>query len=108
MMKRSFDILASATGLLVLLPVLLIAVVVVRTKLGSPVFFTQLRPGLNEKPFAMIKFRTMTNERDDNGQLLPDEKRLTKFGRWLRSTSIDELPELWNVLKGDKIGRAHV
>ena len=99
--KRTFDFLASAAGLLVLSPVLLVLAIMVRSKLGSPILFTQERPGLDGKPFKMMKFRTMTDERDENGDLLPDEARLTKFGAFLRSTSLDELPELINVLKGD-------
>ena len=82
-------------------PVLLIVAVLVRTKLGSPVIFCQERPGKDEKIFKMYKFRSMTDARDENGELLPDEVRLTKFGRALRSTSLDELPELWNIFKGD-------
>lgn len=101
MFKRIFDIAASAAALIILSPVLLVVVLLVRTKLGSPIFFTQVRPGLHGKPFKMVKFRTMTDERDENGELLPDAVRLTKFGQFLRSTSLDELPELWNVLKGD-------
>ena len=86
---------------MVLTPVLLIVAVLVRTKLGSPVIFCQERPGKDEKIFKMYKFRSMTDPRDENGELLPDEVRLTKFGRALRSTSLDELPELWNIFKGD-------
>ena len=82
------------------LPVLILALAV-RINLGSPVFFRQIRPGLNGKAFEMIKFRTMTDARDDKGNLMPDEKRMTKFGSFLRASSLDELPELWNVLKGD-------
>jgi lipopolysaccharide/colanic/teichoic acid biosynthesis glycosyltransferase len=88
-------------GLIVLSPVMLVVAILVRIKLGSPVIFNQPRPGLNEKIFTLYKFRTMTDERDENGELLPDEQRLTPFGTWLRSTSLDELPELWNILKGD-------
>ena len=101
MLKRLFDILASAFGLLLLSPVILIVAWQVRRKLGSPVFFRQTRPGLNGKPFEMIKFRTMRDAFDKNGKPLPDSERITPFGRFLRSTSLDELPELWNVLKGD-------
>lgn len=100
-MKRAFDILLSALGLLALVPPLLILVWLVRRKLGSPVFFRQVRPGMHGKPFEMVKFRTMTSELGSDGQLLPDAARLTPFGRFLRATSLDELPELWNVLKGD-------
>ena len=101
MFKRFFDFSATAFGLLVLaLPLLLLALLV-RTKLGSPVFFRQTRPGLHGKPFEMVKFRTMTDARDAGGQLLPDSERLPPFGRFLRASSLDELPELWNVLKGE-------
>ena len=99
--KRILDILLSGCALIVLSPVLLIVAVLVRTKLGSPVIFCQERPGKDEKIFKMYKFRSMTDARDENGELLPDEVRLTKFGRALRSTSLDELPELWNIFKGD-------
>jgi len=99
--KRPMDILLSLIALILLSPVMLIVAVLVRTKLGSPVIFKQERPGLNEKIFTMYKFRTMTDERDEHGELLPDSVRLTKFGKFLRSTSLDELPELWNILKGD-------
>ena len=100
-MKRLFDLLLATFGLLVLAIPLLVLVWLVHRKLGSPVFFTQVRPGLHGKPFKMVKFRTMTSERGPNGQLLPDAVRLTPFGHWLRATSLDELPELWNVLMGD-------
>lgn len=99
--KRFFDIVLSLTALIVLSPVLLIVAVLVRVKLGNPVIFCQDRPGKDEKIFRLYKFRSMTDERDEYGELLPDEARLTKFGRFLRSTSLDELPELWNILKGD-------
>ena len=99
--KRLLDILLSGCALVVLSPVLLIVAILVRTKLGSPVIFCQERPGKDEKIFKMYKFRSMTDERDENGNLLPDDARLTKFGRTLRSTSLDELPELWNIFKGD-------
>lgn len=99
--KRALDILLSGTAMAVLSPVLLVTAVLVRTKLGSPVIFCQERPGKDEKIFRLYKFRSMTDERDESGNLLPDEVRLTKFGRLLRSTSLDELPELWNILKGD-------
>lgn len=99
--KRLLDILLSAVALLLLSPVMLVTAVLVRIKLGSPVLFCQPRPGKDEKVFRLYKFRTMTDERDAEGRLLPDEIRLTKFGRLLRSTSLDELPELWNILKGD-------
>lgn len=99
--KRIIDILLSLTLLLILWPVLLIVAILVRIKLGSPVIFKQERPGLNEKIFTLMKFRSMTDEKDENGNLLPDSVRLTKFGKFLRSTSLDELPELINILKGE-------
>ncbi len=99
--KRPMDFILSLIAIIVLSPILLIVAVLVRTKLGSPVIFKQKRPGLNEKIFTLYKFRTMTDERDKFGELLPDSIRLTKFGRLLRSTSLDELPELFNILKGD-------
>lgn len=99
--KRPSDIILSGLALIILSPVFLVVAILVRFKLGSPVIFVQKRPGLNEKIFSMYKFRTMTSEIDKNGELLPDEIRLTKFGKILRSTSLDELPELWNILKGD-------
>lgn len=101
MLKRLFDIIASAVGLLFLSPVIAVLAFQVRRKLGSPVFFRQTRPGLNGEPFEMVKFRTMRDAYDENGKPLPDSERITPFGRFLRSTSLDELPELWNVLKGD-------
>jgi lipopolysaccharide/colanic/teichoic acid biosynthesis glycosyltransferase len=100
-MKRLFDFVLSAFGLLALALPLMVLVWQVRRKLGGPVFFTQVRPGLKGGPFKMVKFRTMTDERGPDGQFLPDAERLPAFGRWLRATSLDELPELWNVLKGD-------
>lgn len=100
-LKRPMDFILSLVAIVVLSPVLIIVGVLVRFKLGSPVLFKQKRPGLNEKIFTMYKFRTMTDEKDENGELLPDSVRLTKFGRMLRSTSLDELPELLNILKGD-------
>lgn len=100
-MKRCFDMVVSALALVVLSPLLLIIGLLVRLKLGSPVLFAQQRPGLEGRAFRMLKFRTMTDARDECGQLLPDEVRLTPFGRMLRSSSLDELPELWCVLKGD-------
>ena len=100
-MKRLFDIVVSACALLVLALPLLVVIWMVRRKLGSPVFFAQVRPGMHGKPFKMVKFRSMISERSTDGELLPDAVRLTPFGRFLRSTSLDELPELWNVLKGD-------
>ena len=95
------DFMLSVITLLILSPALLILALVIRLKLGSPVLFRQTRPGLKSKPFSMVKFRTMTDERDAGGNLLSDEERLVPFGRFLRSTSLDELPELFNVLKGD-------
>lgn len=100
-MKRMFDLLVAAIVLIAAAPVFALVALLVRFKLGAPVIFQQQRPGLGAKPFNMFKFRTMTSERDADGELLPDDKRLTAFGQFLRSTSIDELPELWNVLKGD-------
>jgi undecaprenyl phosphate N,N'-diacetylbacillosamine 1-phosphate transferase len=99
--KRPMDFILSLCAIIVLAPVLLIIAILVRVKLGSPVLFKQKRPGLNEKIFTLYKFRTMTDERDENGELLPDSERLTKFGSLLRSTSLDELPELFNIIKGD-------
>ena len=99
--KRPMDILLSLCAIIVLSPVMLIITLLVRIKLGSPVIFKQKRPGLNEKIFTLYKFRTMTDKRNENGELLPDSERLTKFGKILRSTSLDELPELFNILKGD-------
>ena len=99
--KRFFDIVLSGCALIVLFPILLVVAILVRIKLGSPVIFCQMRPGKDEKIFKMYKFRSMTDERDENGKLLPDEVRLTPFGKKLRSTSLDELPELWNIFKGD-------
>lgn len=99
--KRFLDIVLSLTAIIILSPVYIIVALLVRTKLGSPVIFTQERPGKNEKIFKMYKFRSMTSETDENGNLLPDDVRLTSFGKKLRSTSLDELPELFNILKGD-------
>lgn len=101
LIKRMIDLVLSGIALLVLSPVYLILAVLVRVKLGSPVLFSQERPGKNEKVFRMYKFRSMTDARDANGDLLPDEERLTHFGATLRATSLDELPELWNIFKGD-------
>lgn len=100
-LKRVMDFVLSLMAIVALSPVLLVVAVLVRTKLGSPVLFKQERPGKDEKIFKLYKFRTMTDEKDENGTLLPDEVRLTKFGKMLRSTSLDELPELFNILKGD-------
>ena len=99
--KRLFDIICSFLALIILSPLLIIIALLVRVKLGSPVIFKQKRPGLNEKIFTLYKFRSMTDKKDEKGNLLPDSVRLTKFGKKLRSTSLDELPELWNILKGD-------
>ena len=99
--KRLLDFILSFLALIILSPVMLIIYILVRIKLGKPAIFKQQRPGKNEKIFTLYKFRTMTDEKDENGNLLPDEKRLTKFGKMLRSTSLDELPELFNILKGD-------
>lgn len=100
-MKRFFDLVASALGLVALAPVFVVVAFLIRRKLGSPVFFRQTRPGLSGKPFEMIKFRTMLDATDKHGNPLPDDQRMTPFGSFLRATSLDELPELWNVLKGD-------
>ena len=101
MLKRLFDLVCSVLALLLLWPVLLVVFILVRVKLGSPALFRQLRPGLHGRPFMMVKFRTMLDAIDAEGNSLPDEVRLTRFGRFLRASSLDELPELWNVLKGD-------
>ena len=100
-MKRLLDFIAALLGLIALALPLLLLMALIRRRLGSPVFFRQTRPGLHGQPFEMVKFRTMTDTRGPDGALLPDAVRLTPFGRFLRSTSLDELPELWNVLKGD-------
>lgn len=100
-MKRLFDIVLASLALLLLSPLLLLVALLVRLLLGSPILFRQTRPGLGAQPFQIAKFRTMTDRRDANGELLPDRERLTAFGRFLRSTSLDELPELWNVIRGD-------
>ena len=101
MLKRAFDIAASASALVVLSPVLAITAYKVKKEMGSPVLFRQVRPGLHGKPFEMVKFRTMKDATDKAGNALPDSERLTEFGKKLRASSLDELPELWNVLKGD-------
>ena len=101
MLKRAFDIAASTSALVLLSPVLAITAYKVKKELGSPVLFRQTRPGLHGKPFEMIKFRTMKDALDEQGNPLPDSERLTPFGKMLRSTSLDEMPELWNVIKGD-------
>lgn len=99
--KRLLDIVLSLLAIIILSPLLIILAILVKMKLGSPVIFKQKRPGKNEKIFNLYKFRSMTDERDENGELLPDDQRLTSFGRNLRSTSLDELPELFNILRGD-------
>lgn len=99
--KRILDFTLSLVALIILMPLMIILWVLVRIKLGKPAIFKQQRPGKNEKIFTLYKFRTMTDEKDENGKLLPDEKRLTKFGKMLRSTSLDELPEFINIIKGD-------
>jgi len=101
MIKRILDIIIASIALVLLFPIYLYVAYKVRKNLGSPVVFRQIRPGLHGKPFEMIKFRTMTDERDAEGNLLPNEQRLSKFGKMLRATSLDEMPELWNVIKGD-------
>ncbi|MDQ0428387.1 lipopolysaccharide/colanic/teichoic acid biosynthesis glycosyltransferase [Planomicrobium stackebrandtii] len=100
-LKRPMDFILSLLAIIVLLPIFFIVAILVRTKLGSPVLFKQERPGLNERIFSMYKFRSMTDEKDTSGNLLPDHIRLTKYGKFLRSTSLDELPGLLNILKGD-------
>lgn len=100
-MKRGLDILVAAVGLVLLSPVMGVLAVLVRRRLGRPVLFCQVRAGLQGRPFRLVKFRTMTDDRDASGEVLPDEQRLSPFGRWLRASSLDELPELWNVLKGE-------
>lgn len=99
--KRPLDFVLSLAAIIILSPILLLIALLVRIKLGSPVIFKQQRPGMNEKIFTLYKFRTMTDERDEKGELLPDEMRLTDFGKFLRASSLDELPELFNILKGD-------
>ena len=101
MLKRAFDIVFSACWLIGFAPLLLVVAILVRLKLGSPVLFVQERPGLRARPFRMVKFRTMTDECGPDGELLPDEQRLTPFGKFLRSSTLDEFPEMWNVLIGD-------
>ena len=101
MSKRFFDIVASVAGLIILSPVIAVVAYLIRKRLGSPILFRQVRPGLDGKPFEMVKFRTMRDALDTNGNPLPDSERMTDFGRFLRSSSLDELPELWNVIKGD-------
>ena len=100
-MKRLIDILVALVALILLSPIIAAVALAVRIKLGSPVLFRQTRPGIHGEAFTILKFRTMRDERDKNGRQLPDEERLTDFGKWLRATSLDELPELWNVLRGD-------
>jgi lipopolysaccharide/colanic/teichoic acid biosynthesis glycosyltransferase len=100
-MKRCFDFVGAAVGLILLSPILLVVAVLIWLRMGGPVLFRQLRPGMGGKPFRMVKFRTMKNAYDSAGRPLSDAERLTPLGRFLRSTSVDELPELWNVLKGE-------
>ncbi|WP_349665553.1 sugar transferase [Echinimonas agarilytica] len=101
MIKRIFDVVVTVLMVLTLWPVMIVLALLIRYKLGGPILFCQVRPGLNGQPFKMYKFRSMTDERDENGELLPDSVRLTSFGKLLRASSLDELPELWNVLKGE-------
>ena len=100
-LKRPMDFILALLALIILSPIFLVISILIRAKLGSPIIFKQQRPGLNERIFTMYKFRTMTDEKDESGNLLSDEVRLTNFGKFLRSTSLDELPELWNILVGD-------
>ncbi|MGN7739580.1 sugar transferase [Pseudomonas sp. 22526] len=101
MLKRFFDVLAAGIGLILLFPLILVVAYLIRKRLGSPILFRQVRPGFGGKPFEMIKFRTMRDAVDSSGKPLPDSERMTPFGTFLRSSSLDELPELWNVIKGD-------
>ncbi|SDY98163.1 sugar transferase [Pseudomonas sp. NFIX28] len=101
MLKRFFDVLAAGIGLILLFPLILVVAYLIRKRLGSPILFRQVRPGFGGKPFEMIKFRTMRDAVDASGKPLPDSERMTPFGTFLRSSSLDELPELWNVIKGD-------
>lgn len=100
-MKRVFDFATALVALVVLLPLLVVLGFLIRLKMGTPIFFCQTRPGIYGQPFKLIKFRTMSDAVNSEGRLLPDDQRVTKFGGWLRSTSMDELPELWNVIRGD-------
>ena len=100
-LKRAFDLAVTASGIIVWGPLIAVLAAIVRARLGAPVLFKQQRPGLRRQPFLIFKFRTMTDARDAQGRPLPDELRLTRFGRWLRSTSLDELPALWNVMRGE-------
>lgn len=99
--KRAFDFCSALALFIVISPIFIVLAILVRVKMGSPIFFRQIRSGKNEKDFGLIKFRTMTNATDAEGNLLPDEQRFTSFGKWLRSSSLDELPELFNIIKGD-------
>ena len=99
--KRAFDLISSLLLFIVIFPIFVVLAILVRVNLGSPIFFTQVRTGKGMKNFKIMKFRTMTNAKDKDGNLLPDEERFTKFGRWLRSSSLDELPELFNIINGD-------
>lgn len=101
MTKRAVDVICSALGLLLAMPLMICLALLIRWRLGAPVLFRQLRPGKGGRPFQMVKFRTMTDQTGTDGLLLADGERLTDFGKWLRATSLDELPELWNVLRGD-------
>jgi sugar transferase EpsL len=101
LLKRTIDVLVSSLGLILFSPFMLLTALMVRLNMGSPVLFCQVRPGLHAKPFMLLKFRTMTDARDADGTSLPDARRLTALGRWLRSTSLDEVPQLWNILKGE-------
>lgn len=100
-LKRFFDVVMSLVLIIAFFPIFVLLVLVIRFKLGAPVLYKQVRPGLNGKPFEMVKFRSMSNTKDADGNALPDEQRLSSFGKFLRSTSLDELPELWNIFRGD-------
>ena len=100
-LKRFFDVMMSLVLIIAFFPIFVLLVLVIRFKLGAPVLYKQVRPGLNGKPFEMVKFRSMSNTKDADGNALPDEQRLSSFGKFLRSTSLDELPELWNIFRGD-------
>lgn len=101
MLKRTVDLVVAVGALLLLSPIMVVVALLIRIKLGSPILFSQVRPGKSGAPFVMLKFRSMTDERDENGLLLPDAERLPPFGKWLRASSVDELPGLWSIVRGD-------